>query len=99
MLFVIIPFNLYQSAYAEKNYPFISRIEGKLTASIIINESPTKVWEILTNYKGTGEKMPDIKQVKLLKDSSIEDESNILIIAHNAILRCLILALISQPNR
>ena len=67
---VIIPFYLNQSSYAEKNNPFISRTEGKITATMIINESPIKVWETLTNYKETGKKMPDIKQVKLIKDSS-----------------------------
>jgi len=69
-LLVIIPFYLNQSCYAEKNNPFISRIEGKITGTIIINESPIKVWETLTNYKETGKKMPDIRQVKLIKDSS-----------------------------
>ena len=70
MSLVIIPFYLNQSSYAEKNNPFISRTEGKITATMIINESPIKVWETLTNYKETGKKMPDIKQVKLIKDSS-----------------------------
>ena len=70
LLLVIIPFYLNQSSYAEKNNPFISRIDGKITATIIINETPIKVWETLTNYKETGKKMPDIKQVKLIKDSS-----------------------------
>ncbi len=70
MFLVIIPFYLNQSSYAEKNNPFINRIDGKITATIIINETPIKVWETLTNYKETGKKMPDIKQVKLIKDSS-----------------------------
>ena len=69
-LLVIIPFCLNQPSHAEKNNPFISRIEDKITATIIINESPIKVWETLINYKETGEKMPDIKQVKLIKDNS-----------------------------
>ena len=70
LFLVIIPFYLNQSSYAEKNNPFINRIDGKITATIIINETPIKVWETLTNYKETGKKMPDIKQVKLIKDSS-----------------------------
>ncbi len=70
MLFLIIPFYLNQSSYAEKNNPFITRIEGKITASVIINESPIKVWKTLTNYKETGKKMPDIKKVILINDSS-----------------------------
>ena len=45
-------------------------MKGKTTATIIIKESPLKVWKTLTNYKETGNKMPDIKKVKLLKDSS-----------------------------
>ena len=70
LLLVIIPFYLNQSSYAEKNNPFISRIEGKIIATITINESPIKVWKTLTNYKETAKIMPDIKQVKLIKDSS-----------------------------
>ena len=67
---ILIPIYLNQSLKAENDKPFISRIEGKTTATISIKESPIKVWEILTNYKETGKKMPDIKEVKLLKDIS-----------------------------
>ena len=70
MSVVLIPVCLSQSLKAENEKPFISRVEGKTTATISIKESPIKVWEILTNYKETGNKMPDIKEVKLLKDSS-----------------------------
>ena len=67
---ILIPIYLNQSLKAENDKPFISRIEGKTTATIIIKESPLKVWETLTNYKETAKIMPDIKQVKLLEDSS-----------------------------
>ena len=69
-LAVLIPVCLNQSSNAENDKPFITRIEGKTTATISIKESPIKVWETLTNYKETGNKMPDIKEVKMLKDSS-----------------------------
>ena len=67
---ILIPIYLNQSLKAEDDKPFISRIEGKTTATISIKESPIKVWETLTNYKEIGKKMPDIKEVKLLKNSS-----------------------------
>jgi len=67
---ILIPIYLNQSLKAENDKPFISRIEGKTTATISIKESPIKVWQTLTNYKETGNKMPDIKEVKLLKNIS-----------------------------
>ena len=67
---ILIPLYFNQSSSAEDENPFITRIEGAIIATIIIKENPLKVWEALTDYKVTGLKMPDIKKVKLLKDSS-----------------------------
>ena len=67
---ILIPIYLNQSLKAENDKPFISKIEGKITATIRIKETPIKVWQTLTNYKEIGIKMPDIEEVKLLENSS-----------------------------
>ena len=67
---ILIPLYFSQYSSAENENPFITRMEGSIIATIIIRENPIKVWEALTAYKVTGLKMPDIKKVKLLKDSS-----------------------------
>lgn len=69
MLFVIlIPLYCNQSSSSENDNVFISRIEGNTTATIIINESPSQVWKALTNYEEIGRKMPDIKNVKFIRN-------------------------------
>ena len=71
LLFVIlIPLYFNQSLSAENDNLFISNTGGRTTATIIIRESPIKVWEVLTNYEEIGIKMPDIKKVKLIKNSN-----------------------------
>ena len=48
----------------------LNRSDITIERSITINKPNNKVWKALTNYTGTGVKMPDIKQVKLIKDSN-----------------------------
>tara|TARA_Y100001968_G_scaffold211800_1_gene194924 strand:+ start:375 stop:962 length:588 start_codon:yes stop_codon:yes gene_type:complete len=67
---ILVPQYFNQSSIAENENPFVTRREGTITSTIIIKENPIKVWKTLTDYKVTGLKMPDIKQVKLIKESS-----------------------------
>ena len=67
---ILIPLYFTQSSNAENDNLFISRTAVTTTATIIIKESPIKVWETLTNYKEIGIKMPDIKKVNLIKKNT-----------------------------
>ena len=67
---ILIPLYLNQSSSAENENPFITRMEGTITATIAIKKNPMKVWETLTDYKVIAMKMSDIRKVNLLKESS-----------------------------
>ena len=68
---ILVPLYFNQSSSAENENPFITRMEGTITATIAIKKNPMKVWETLTDYKVIGMKMSDIRKVNLLKETTL----------------------------
>ncbi len=46
--------------------PQIQGSQGSYTASVVVNTTPQRAWQVLTDYEGLVGVLPDIKQAKVL---------------------------------